>query len=145
MLKKFLFIAMLAILCLKANAQNGGYIEYVPNSSQPPSTQPNYTPPQQQYYNPPPQQYYPQEQQQPQSELVSGYIITSTGVRKVNLKVSHVDRSVYIVAVKELTANYWTDLTKTGAKASKLNSYEDYSDRFEYKIYIPVLGTTVYF
>jgi hypothetical protein len=123
----------------------GGYIQYVPNPSPPPQQeQQTYPQPQQQQpvYQ---QQYYQQPPSQVQGQLVFGYIIKSTGIRKVSLKVIYSDRAVYITAVKELSSTYWTDLTTTGATGKKLMYNEDYSDKFEYKVYIPVLGEEVYF
>jgi hypothetical protein len=143
MLKKVLFISLLSIAIMKVYAQNGGYVQYVPNPSPPPPQQ--YTPPQQNTYQPPQQNYEQQAPAQPQYQLLYGYIIKSSGIRKVNLKVTYVDKSVYIIGVKELSSDYWTDITTTGATGQRLMYNEDYSDKFEYKVYIPILGEVVYF
>lgn len=144
MVKTMLFITLFSIAGLKVYAQ-GGYIQYVPNPSPPPSQdpQPYYqTQPQQQAYQP---QYYQQPTSEPQGQLTYGYIIKSTGYRKVSLKVIYSDKAVYITAVKELSASYWTNLTTSGATGQKLMYNEDYADKFEYKVYLPVLGEEVYF
>ncbi|WP_179416153.1 hypothetical protein HDF19_08450 [Mucilaginibacter sp. E4BP6] len=146
MLKKILFITLLSIAGMNAHAQ-GGYIQYEPIPSQapppPPEQQPTYQPQQQQpVYQ---QQYYQQPTSEPQGQLTYGYIIKSTGYRKVSLKVIYSDKAVYITAVKELSATYWTNLTTSGATGQKLMYNEDYSDKFEYKVYLPVLGEVVYF
>ena len=145
MLKKILFITLLSIAGMKAHAQ-GGYVQYEPIPSQAPAQeQPVYQPQQQPVYQPQQQQYYQQPTSEPQGQLTYGYIIKSTGYRKVSLKVIYSDKAVYITAVKELSATYWTNLTTSGATGQKLMYNEDYSDKFEYKVYLPVLGEVVYF
>lgn len=123
-----------------AHAQSGGYIHYDPLPSTPPQQQQTYSQPQQQQYG-----YQQQQTAQPQIQLTNGYIFNANGVRKVSLRITYVDRTVYIMGVKELSAEYWTDLSRTGATGSRLMYNEDHSDRFEYKVYIPVLGEVVYF
>jgi hypothetical protein len=144
MFKKILFIALLSLAGIKTYAQ-GGYVHYdpIPSSAPTQEQQPVYQPQQQQPVYP--QQYYQQPASEPQGQLTNGYIIKSTGYRKVSLKVIYVDKAVYITAVKELSATYWTNLTTTGATGQKLMYNEDYSDKFEYKVYLPVLGEEVYF
>lgn len=80
-------------------------------------------------------------------QRLSGYVInvTSQTVRKINLQVATVNRSTVILGLKELQDNSWTNFNVNKPIAEKLSYGEPFSNRFEYKVYIPTLGQTVYF
>lgn len=80
-------------------------------------------------------------------QVVTGYVInpSTKEIYKVRLKVAQVQRSVLVTGVKELSSEYWSDFTVNRPVAQKIYSYEQYSDQFEYKVYVPVLGKVVYF
>lgn len=113
------------------------YIHYDPIPTPPPAGSST--------YDVPPS--YRQSAHVAEVQRVSGYIIdpATSRVRKVSLQISVADRTVYIVGVKELTSQYWTSFSTIRPVAQKLNSYDSYADSFEYKVYMPTLGQTVYF
>ncbi|MFA6247615.1 MAG: hypothetical protein WC615_11790 [Mucilaginibacter sp.] len=80
-------------------------------------------------------------------QKMSGYVINANSqtIRKINLQVVTSNRSLLVVGLKELQDNYWTNFTVNKPIAEKLSYGEAFSDRFEYKVYIPTLGQTVYF
>lgn len=78
---------------------------------------------------------------------MSGYVINinSQSIRKINLQVVTTNRNLVVVGLKELQDNYWITFSVNKPIAEKLTYGEAFSDRFEYKVYIPTLGQTVYF
>jgi hypothetical protein len=120
MLKKILIIMLLCIAGMNAKAQ---YVHYGTSENSNPSGQ-----------------------DEP-AQIVTGYVIdpSNNNVQRVKLKVKTVDQSITIISVKQMSDQYWTDLVSTPPIAHKIYSYEAYSDQFEYKVYIAVLGKVVYF
>jgi hypothetical protein len=80
-------------------------------------------------------------------QKMSGYVINinSQSIRKINLQVVTANRNLLVVGLKELQDNYWITFSVNKPIAEKLTYGEAFSDRFEYKVYIPTLGQTVYF
>jgi hypothetical protein len=134
--KTLLTALLLTGATLAAKAQ---YIRYEPLPTLPPASSSS-------PYNVPPPPSYRSAAPAAEIQRVSGYIIDpSRGTRKVNLQITLANRTVYIVGVKELSSEYWTSFNTIKPVAQKLTSYESYSDTFEYKVYMPTLGQTVYF
>jgi len=81
-------------------------------------------------------------------QITVGYMVnpSTNQVQRIKIKIKTVDASVVITGVKELSSEYWTDLSTTPPIAEKIRySSDEFEKQFEYKVYIPVLGKVVYF
>ncbi|MCF8452093.1 MAG: hypothetical protein K9G42_02750 [Pedobacter sp.] len=127
---KPLFLTALFLLSFKAKAQ---YIEYEPNPI--PSSN---------------SEEVGRRSSTPKIEFqtITAYQIeASTGsIKKYKIKVGAIQNRYRIIGYKELSSQYWSDFHPVNMPlAEKLNFYDKLSENFEYKAYIPSLGTTIYF
>lgn len=139
MLKKLLLIFLIGLGGI-GNSTMAQYLKYEPCCQTPAYVSPpaSYSTPatQQQYYVPPPPIENP-------VTLVTGYYRTDNGTQTVKLKVVTQDNRLYIIAIRSLGQDNWTEFT-TKISLTKLQYGESGSNVFEYKAYVPVLLKDVY-
>lgn len=143
MQKNLLVFSVLLFVGLNVHAQ---YIQYEPNPIPPQSTTVDYgrsTAPTLRPSTPPPSYEQPKET----LETLSAYTINSAGdIKKYKIQVAVSGKKIVVASYKELSADYYTNLHPVNRPvAEKLMSYDELSEYFEYKVYVPSLGTTIYF